>query len=188
MLTACQQRVSKRYLARQWRNGGTMVESCEILSILEVVRMNQVYGNTGWNSAGITSHSLPLTWRTQGGKEFAEAGTGFSYFLPLSRIHPRSIACILDAHTLYPKRMREQAPNRFYNEDRATRTRAHTRVPSSWYMRVRSRGKRTRVTERTRRGADGICEHRDDSRKLQSSPSIAREAKRVKERRTGWDR
>lgn len=36
-------------------------------------------------------------------------GPGFSYFLPLSPIHPRSIACILDAHTLYPKRMRERA-------------------------------------------------------------------------------
>lgn len=41
-------------------------------------------------------------------------------------------------------------------------------------MRVRPRGKRTRVTVEKRGGADGVCEHRgtDDSRKLQSSPSI----------------
>lgn len=148
-------------------------------------------------SCGITSHPLSLTWGAQGGgKEFAEAGegrgeTGFSYFLPLSRIHPRSIACILDAHTLYPTREWESTrplrPLSIPPLCRKGRRRGEARTrAASWSVHACASAREAHTCEK-RGGADGVCEHRgsaDDSRKLQSSPSI----REGEEGGGGWDR
>lgn len=149
-------------------------------------------GNTGRNSLGITSHSLPLAWRTPRGKEFAEAGTGFSYFLPLSRIHPRSIACILDAHTLYPRWRGRHRPRRSRDRDEASWTLVHTRVARPCTRVCVRKGTHTCGWENVEEQTEYANTERTRG-KLQSSPSIARvskerETEREGSRRRKWAR
>lgn len=126
----------------------------------------------------------------------SRGGEGRDRFLvfPASFSHPPAINSVYSwrAHIVSDERMREHAPPPspslpFPPLCRKGRRRGEARTrAASWSVHACASAREAHTCEK-RGGADGVCEHRgsaDDSRKLQSSPSI----REGEEGGGGWDR